>query len=60
MRRLMTFSEFFKEEKASIQNSIVEEKLSEDAKDLIEAWGYLLEVDLIDNIEYAEKIKEFA
>ena len=54
MRRLMTFSEFFKEEKASIQNSIVEEKLSEDAKDLIEAWGYLLEVDLIDNIEYAE------
>ena len=33
-------------------------KLTEDTNDLLEAWGYLLEVDLIDNIEYAEKIKE--
>ena len=33
-------------------------KLTEDTNDLLEAWDYLLEVDLIDKFQYAEKIKE--
>jgi hypothetical protein len=40
-------------------NLFLEEAISiKEAYDLLEAWGYLLEVDLIDKFQYAEKIKE--